>query len=174
MSITRWQPQHDVSVRPRLAESIFDLPLLWPFDQAVRDLSFPQIDLREADDRYIVTASLPGFRKEDITVEAQGRQLTISAFTQEELERGGSEQRWWIRERRTGRVQRTITLPGEVDVDRATCTYRDGVLEIALPKGGVSGGHRIPILASGQARSSGGGWKSWFRRLAFWKRSRGK
>ena len=90
------------------------------------------IDVREEDDKLIVTADLPGMDTKDIKVEVDRNifRLEITVAESNEQDSDG----YIVRERRMGSVRRSIRLPHEVDVDEVTSTYKDGVLEITLPK----------------------------------------
>ena len=90
------------------------------------------LDVAEGEDAFAVTASVPGFKPEDIEVTIEDNVLTISART-ESAEETASE-RYVIRERRAGAFRRALRLPENVDVDAAATAYEHGVLTISLPK----------------------------------------
>ncbi|MFN0162228.1 MAG: Hsp20/alpha crystallin family protein [Burkholderiales bacterium] len=81
---------------------------------------------------YLVTADLPGYRKEDIAVEIDGAQVTITAEANEE--KPADEARVLYSERCGGRAQRSFELADEIDEGRASARYADGVLSLVLPK----------------------------------------
>lgn len=116
--------------------------------EAIPELEFehtPPLDLSETDDAYIARVEIPGARKDDIEVTIQGRRLVVRGKKQRE-ER--EEREGFIRvERYHGEFKRVVTLPGEVDADSASATYKDGVLEIRLPKVEKEKGKRIEIKA---------------------------
>ena len=95
----------------------------------------PQIpmDLSESDTGYLVTATLPGVKKEDIHVEIDGRQVMISTeFKKPPVEK--KDQRSLRSELSWGFASRSFTLPHEIDRARADAKYADGVLTLTLPK----------------------------------------
>ncbi len=105
----------------------------------------PPLDLAETDDSYIARVEIPGVRKDDIEVTLRGRRLIIRGKKQrEEREEGEGLIRV---ERYHGEFRRIVTLPSEVDADNASATYKDGVLEIRLPKIEKEKGKRIEIKA---------------------------
>lgn len=110
-------------------------------------LAILPVDLAESEDTYIVTVSLPGVDAADVDVSIEGNLLSIQAETRSETEQEG--QRWLMRERRSGSVQRTITLPGAVDADRAEARADNGILTLTLPKAQASRPRRIQIGGSG-------------------------
>lgn len=99
-----------------------------------------KIDLSEDAQQYIVRADLPGMKKEDIKVEIDDNRVGISAHTASVKEERKGETVIHS-ERYEGDVYRSFTLDCSIDQARAEATYKDGVLELKLPK--QSGGsHR--------------------------------
>ena len=98
-------------------------------------------------DKFVVTAELPGMKKEDIDISMDGNTLCICGERKEEKEeRQGTEvQR---SERYYGRFQRNITLAQSVDPNKIDAKYKDGVLTINLPKTEESKRKQIPVKAS--------------------------
>ena len=92
----------------------------------------PSVDVEETKDEVIVKAELPGLRREDIKVHAQGDTLAITGERQQEAET--TEKTTHLVERAYGKFQRVIGLPVDVDGTRARATYEQGVLTIHLPK----------------------------------------
>lgn len=92
-----------------------------------------RIDLSEQDGSYAVKAEIPGVRKEDIDVRIDGSMVTISAEAKsekQEKEKG----RILRQERKQGFASRAFTLACPVDEAKAEAHYRDGILELKLPK----------------------------------------
>ncbi|HWA36314.1 MAG TPA: Hsp20/alpha crystallin family protein, partial [Burkholderiales bacterium] len=83
---------------------------------------------------YKVTAELAGARKEDIDVSIDGAQVTITAEVKQEREAQAQDERTLHVERVFGKVTRTFTLPQELDEAKVEAKYRDGILELTLPK----------------------------------------
>lgn len=105
---------------------------LSPLRAMETDVGSLALDVSETDRDIVVRASLPGFRKDDVTVEVKGGVLTISAERDEESEE--KNEKFHRRERRFGSVSRSLTLPAAVQDDRATAELKDGVLTLTLPK----------------------------------------
>ena len=120
----------------RLFDDSFGRFRLTPgFGEKWSELSFsPRLDLREEDDRYVVSVDVPGAEKSNISVNIEDRQLTVSGQTDETVEErvGGQVLR---KERRSGQFQRSITLPGPVHDEDMTAEYDNGVLTVTIPKG---------------------------------------
>ena len=88
-------------------------------------------DIRDAGDRFVLEAELPGFQKEDIKLDLKDGILTISAqHSQESEEKKNSYIR---RERRYGSFSRSFDVSG-IQEDHITAAYNNGVLELTLPK----------------------------------------
>src|SRR5690606_41238198 len=85
------------------------------------------------ENEYVVRADLPGIRKEDISVTLENGLLTISAERKAEEERKEGE-RELRRECRYGRYVRSLRLGTQIDEKGVKASYRDGVLELLLPK----------------------------------------
>ncbi|MDR0286642.1 MAG: Hsp20/alpha crystallin family protein [Clostridiales bacterium] len=107
------------------------------------DMQNIKIDLRETDNEYIIEAEIPGFKKEDVKINAEDDYINISVNHEEKSEeKKGS---YLQRERRVSSMQRSVYLPG-VKNDGITAKYTDGVLEITAQKdAGKTGSKQISI-----------------------------
>jgi HSP20 family protein len=92
-----------------------------------------KVDVAEKNGSYVITAELPGVKKEDIQVTIDGSQVTLSAEVKREKE-ASEDERILHRERMYGKVTRSFTLPQEVDESKSEAKFRDGVLELTLTK----------------------------------------
>lgn len=90
-------------------------------------------DIRDAGDRFILEAELPGFQKGDIKLDLKDGILTISAQHSENKEDKDEKGSYIRRERRFGSFSRSFDITG-VDEERITASYNNGVLELNLPK----------------------------------------
>lgn len=106
----------------------------------------PLMDVKETDNEYVVTAELPGLKKDDIDVTVQDGVLTINAETRQEHkdEQAGRVIR---QERRYGRFVRSMRL-GQIDEQQIRASYKDGVLELVLPKAAEAKPRRIDVDVS--------------------------
>lgn len=106
--------------------------------------TFP-LDIYETEDKqqYVVEASLPGLKPEDIQIMAEGDTLSIRAARKEEtkVEKGA----YVRRERYEGEMTRAVTLPGRIDADRVQATYEHGVLKVTIPKAEGTKPKQIPV-----------------------------
>ena len=112
--------------------------------RAVAALPRVKVDVTEKNGAYLVTADLPGVKKEDIQVAIDGAQVTLSAEVKREKEVAEGE-RVLHTERVYGKVSRSFTLPQELDEAKAEAKFRDGVLELTLPKKAAAARKAITI-----------------------------
>jgi len=114
---------------------------LYPFDlkfprfpamQFPAGIEIPKVDIIETDEEIKVHAALPGVKKEDLDVTLSNQSITIKASTKKEEKKENGE--YYRREISCGEFQRILTLPTPVDSDKAKASFKDGILEIVLPK----------------------------------------
>jgi HSP20 family protein len=103
-----------------------------------------KVDVAEKNGAYIVTAELPGVKKEDIQVSIDGAEVTLSAEVKREKE-VAKDERVLHAERVYGKVSRSFSLPQEVDEAKAEAKFRDGVLELTLPKKAAAARKQVTI-----------------------------
>jgi len=126
-------------------------PLAWLPEEWVKLFSMPLLEARERLFRYpltmeekekevIVRTELPGFTSEEVKVEVRGEALTIEAEHKEPAEKPEAE-----RERLYRHVERAVTLPPTVEMEKAEATYRNGVLEVHLPRKPEAVGRRLEV-----------------------------
>ncbi len=92
----------------------------------------PPADLRETDHAHILAIELPGLRREDVEIAVEGDALTVRGHKAEEAEKTAGAYR--VSERRFGRFERAFPLPPDVDRQAISAEFKDGLLQIALPK----------------------------------------
>ncbi|KAF9484307.1 small heat shock protein [Pholiota conissans] len=106
-----------------------------PGQGAVRHLK-PRMDLHEDTERNVVTATfeLPGLKKEDVQIDVHNNRLTVSAESKqnEEYEENG----FAVRERRFGKLSRTLQLPEGVKESDIKASLENGLLTVTFPKTG--------------------------------------
>ena len=92
-----------------------------------------KLDVKEDEKAYIVHAEIPGVKKEDIKVDVDDNAVTLSAEVKQEKQEKKDEKTLYT-ERTYGLVTRSFSLPAEVDPSAAKAEYKDGVLNLVLPK----------------------------------------
>jgi len=131
MAVERWNPFRDVIALREAMDRMFEDSTLRSGLASGRANSFP-IDLAETEAGFTLRAALPGLKPEDVQITVHGDTLTIRGESAASEER--TEQRWIIREQRSGAFHRMVTLPAAVNPDGAVARFQDGVLELTLPK----------------------------------------
>ena len=92
----------------------------------------PAVDIREDEDNFFVTADLPGLKKEDIDLELENNVLTIKG--ERKFEKKEEGENYHFVERSYGSFYRSFTLPKNVDSENIQPEYKDGVLQVTIPK----------------------------------------
>jgi HSP20 family protein len=92
----------------------------------------PAVEITEEKEQVTVKAEIPGLKKEEIHVNLSDNLLTISGERKEEQEK--KEKGYYYSERSYGSFSRAIQLPAEVKADKVSASFKDGVLEVKLPK----------------------------------------
>lgn len=103
-----------------------------------------KLEVTEDDKAYRVKAELPGVNKEDIGVEIDGNQVSLSAQVKRESEKKEGETVVHS-ERYYGRQYRSFTLDKDIDRGKAEAKFENGVLELTLPKNGGKPAQRIEV-----------------------------
>jgi len=103
----------------------------------------PAVDIHETDDGFVIKAELPGVPKDDISIDVHQNTLTLRG--QRTHESAVKNERYHRVERAYGTFQRSFVLPAMVDHDKVQATYKDGVLELHLPKSEAAKPKRISI-----------------------------
>jgi HSP20 family protein len=142
----------------RLMENAFINPDQWGMDFGMR---LPSIDVSENNDGYVVRAELPGWKPEDIDISVEGNTLTIRGQLNEDVDQGGDPNtRYHHREIRRGSFERSISLPADVQADRANAEFDNGVLTLTLPKSEAAKPKQIKIAGSKSTSSTTSSTKS--------------
>lgn len=103
----------------------------------------PSVDVIERDEEVVVRAELPGVEKKDLDVSLSGNVLTIKGSSKHEQEEEKGE--YFRREVSSGSYSRSVRLPTEVDGDKVESSFKDGLLELTLPKLKKAKRHRISV-----------------------------
>jgi HSP20 family protein len=127
-----WEPFRSLSDVQTEMNRLFDNIFTRPMSGAGRGDRFwaPFVDMHEAKDELVLLVDLPGVSEKDVSLSITGDLVSIKG---ERAARGKEANALHV-ERVYGRFERLIQLPLPVQADRAQASYRDGVLEIRLPK----------------------------------------
>lgn len=134
MYLTRWEPfresrrMHDMLDR-FMVRTFLDTPWFDGFGAGRLPL-----DVVHTDEAWVVKASVPGMKPEEIDISVSGDTLTIQGESKQELESKDENVQYHLRERRFSRFSRSLTLPGGVNADQAKAEFENGILTLSLPK----------------------------------------
>ena len=106
------------------------------------------LDVMEDQDGYVIQASLPGLKPEDVQINLQGDTLSIRGQVSQTAEEKAKT--YLLRERQQTTYARAVTLPGPVDADHATAQFEHGVLTLTLPKAEAARPKTIRIGSAAQ------------------------
>ena len=109
----------------------------------------PPVDVYEKDDGYYLDVELPGYKNEDVNVKIENHALTLSTTDEfnKAVEKSNEETSYIVRETKTKRCfKRAFSLPKDVDEEGISATFKDGVLNIKLPKSQKLAPKTIKIL----------------------------
>lgn len=126
----------------RLMENAFISPDQWLDDFGMH---LPAMDVSEMDDAYVVKAELPGWKPENIEVTCEGDTVTLKGQLENEDQREDGSTRWHHREMRRTSFERSITLPSEVEADKANANFDNGILTLRIPKSEAAKPKQIKI-----------------------------
>ena len=106
----------------------------------------PRLEVVESEDQFLVNAELPGLEEKDFHVEVHGKVVTLRG--EKKSERSvENEGRVWT-ERSYGEFRRVIELPLEVDGEKASAAFKNGVLSVTLPKVATAKVRHVPVTSA--------------------------
>lgn len=142
MTLSLYRPSHMADAMQRL----FDESFVRPYRrlQVIEDTPLP-LDVLDKDDEYIITATVPGLKPEDVNIEIQNKTVTIRG---EVIAPENDEQaQWMLQERSYGKFSRTLTFTVELDSVKAEATVENGLLTLRVPKAETAKPRMVKIQA---------------------------
>jgi HSP20 family protein len=155
MAIVRWEPFRELaalqSEMSRFMNQVWgtsgtgggESPSTW----------MPAVDVWETEDELVLALDLPGIPEDRVSVEVDDGVLTVSGERERDTEEKAD--RFYRFERRFGQFSRSVTLPQGIDPSRIDASFRDGVLEIHVPKPEERKPTRIQIGSQGAIEGEG-------------------
>lgn len=131
MELVRWEPFNGFTKIHSLVNDLFEDSFKRSWNETSGRWN-PAMDILESNDAYIIRAELPGFTKDALNVELKDGTLTLSGERKSEELPEGVQYR--SAERVSGKFVRSVMLPETVNTDGIQASYKDGVLEIHVPK----------------------------------------
>lgn len=137
MAITRWDPSHELDDFLTRMNRFFGphhMPVRGPGEKELMTFAdwTPACDIQETPEAYVIHAEIPDVRKEDVKVTVHEGVLTLAGERRSEKEEKGKK--YHRIERAYGRFQRSFTLPTSVDETKVAASFRDGMLNVMVPK----------------------------------------
>lgn len=133
MNLIRWEPRRNLS--RSMFNDFFDLvesPVRgrrgW-FEDAVLE---PAVDLIDQKDKFVAKVELPGIDQKDVKISLADNSLIIQGEIKKEEETKNED--YYYRERAYGNFARSISLPAEIDKDNISAKFKNGILEVVIPK----------------------------------------
>jgi len=139
-----------VSLRDAM-NSLLQDSFVRPISMLAEGTAMLPLDISENENEFIVKASLPGVRPEDVQITAHGDTLTIRGEIKEEQEK--KDEHYHLRERRFGQFQRTVSLSTPISAEKAQAHFENGVLTLVLPKAEEAKPKQIKIDGKTEAQS---------------------
>jgi HSP20 family molecular chaperone IbpA len=113
-------------------------------DSAVQAPGFaPRLEVVESESEFLVTAELPGLEEKDFEIEVHGNVLTVRG--EKRSETTGEQKGRHFSERIYGEFRRAVGLPVEVSSEKASASFKNGVLTVTLPKAETAKVRHIPV-----------------------------
>ncbi len=100
-------------------------------DSVFSGVKIPAVDIREDQENYKISAEIPGFEEKDISVFVEKHVLTIEGKKEEEKV---DDRKYLVKERAVRNFSRSFTLPDDLDEEKVSASFKNGVLDITLPK----------------------------------------
>jgi HSP20 family protein len=139
----RWSPFRELAALQSEMNRTFDTYAQRTVDSETNATWAPLVDVIEDENNFIIHAELPGLSKDDVELHLENRTLTIRG--ERKLEKSYGPENYHQKERYYGRFARSFTLPTTIDQDKIGASFKDGMLEVVLPKADEIKPKMIPV-----------------------------
>jgi HSP20 family protein len=148
MAISRWDPFRELSSIQNELNRLFGRTFGVEGGDEMRAAAWmPPVDVSETQDRFVITAEIPGMRPEDVDISVENSVLRIQGERRFYQER--NEDDFHRIERRFGSFARSITLPSTADPEGIRASFDAGILTIEVPKKEEAKPKKIEVKATG-------------------------
>jgi len=134
MGVVKWDPFQDLlSIRDRM-NRLFEETLSWSrTEEGITGFTWvPAVDIYETSDLIVLKADLAGLTRDEIEIRVQGTVLTLRG--ERRFAKDVQEENYLQLERVYGPFERSFSLPAAVQTDKIRASFRDGVLELSIPR----------------------------------------
>jgi HSP20 family protein len=146
MTLVRFDPFRDLSQLQNRVNRLFTDSRATGLEEDAFQNWAPAVDIFERGDNLILSAELPGVRREELDLKVEGNVLTLRG---ERLrDKTVQEEQYHRVERSYGTFSRSFTLPSTVDSSRIEARFKDGILEVVLPKAEDAKPKKIDVQVS--------------------------
>lgn len=145
MTLVRWSPLREMMAMHEQMNRLMNETSGRTSDEFDYGTWLPAVDLKEEEGRYTLEVELPGISREDIEIHLENGILTIRG--ERRFQKDAQKENYHRIERAYGKFSRTFSLPTRVNADGIAATYRDGILEVVVPKAEESKPKKITIQA---------------------------
>lgn len=133
MALIRWDPYREISsFADRFNRAFGSMPVRERDEEMSLGAWMPPVDVAEDKEKVTLTAELPGFKEDEVQIQMEGNILTLRGERKFEQEKEGRN--YHRVERSYGQFIRSFTLPNNVDRENIRAKFRNGLLEIEMPK----------------------------------------
>jgi len=146
MTIERWHPFLEMASLRDAMDSMLKETFVQPNDarseRGAATFTLP-LDVTESENDFVVQASLPGIKPEDVETTVLGDTLTVRGESRVAEE---NSHNWLLRERRSGSFQRSVSMGTSINADMASAQFENGVLTLTLPKSEQARPKQIKVI----------------------------
>lgn len=135
MPIMKWDPFKELTTIQDRINRLFDENIgrvRFPDMELAGGSWNPAVDIYETKESIVLKAELPGLDKKDFSIEVKDNLLTLKG--ERKFEKETKEENYYRMERAYGSFTRSFTLPTSVDKDKVKAKFKDGILEVTIPK----------------------------------------
>jgi HSP20 family protein len=135
MALIRWDPFREMSsLQERMNRLMTDFRTRtpWTEEEMAQGSWVPAVDIYETKEAIVLNVELPGVTKDEISLEVKDSTLTLKG--EKKLEKDVKEENYHRMERTYGSFMRSFTLPSTVQQEKVKARFKDGILEISIPK----------------------------------------
>jgi HSP20 family protein len=148
MAMSRWDPFRELSSIQNELNRLFGRTFGSESTEEVRSAAWvPAVDVAETDERFVITAELPGVKPDDVDISVENSILTVQG--ERRFYEETKEEDYHRIERRFGSFARSVTLPSTADPEGIQASFDAGVLRIEVPKKEEAKPRKIQIKATG-------------------------
>jgi len=141
-NLTRWEPVREMITLREAMDRLFDDAFTRPVSASGVSI-VPALDLYETADEVVARVNLPGMKSDEVQISVTGDMLTLRG----EVKPSGDQKdvTYHILERKAGIFERTVSLPSDIQAEKAKADFENGVLTITMPKSDIAKPKTITI-----------------------------